>query len=328
MFDRSRTIGSGTSSNSPLGEGPLREDEVPAIDLMKDQNIGWQQILEKLHWRHSKILSAEINSDLKKWKQEYPSTAAEAFIVSGSRVFSIHLTSKVAERCKETDKLAERGLFTEGAIRKMRSRGTGIVEVPVTAIWVPQKAVGPDAPLWKVWERPEPPAENEKPHDQYIVSVDPASDDELVEGEDSAFHAVQVIDHRTREQVAVYRARQDSDEAARQAFLAALYFNRAWLSSERTGGYGLSMLKTWKHDYQYPFLYRQRPIDDEDEQPTDRLGWDTNRRSKPLLIDGVKELLRQEITGLKDLQTALEMRDLVRLPNGRIGPPGRATRTA
>jgi hypothetical protein len=40
-----------------------------------------------------------------------------------------------------------------------------------------------------------------------------------------------------------------------------------------------------------------------------------------LLIDGAKELLRQEITGLKDLQTALEMRDLVRLPNGRIGPP-------
>jgi alkylation response protein AidB-like acyl-CoA dehydrogenase len=73
-----------------------------------------------------------------------------------------------------------------------------------------------------------------------------------------AEHAIEVIDHRTRKQVAEWVGQIDPDLVALQMLLAALYFNRAWVAVEVTGGYGLSIARKLAMDWRYARTYTEQ----------------------------------------------------------------------
>jgi hypothetical protein len=205
-----------------------------------------------------------------------------------------------------------------------KSRGQ-LVEVPTGAIWAPKAATGfsDRDPLWRIWEHPhnggaEKPDEPRRPEGRYVVVVDPAGDDITSSGK-TDFHAIEVIDHHTREQVAEWRGRIDPDLVADQAILAGLYFNEAILGVERTGGYGLSIARKLAIDYRYRRMYFRKALDSRNEQQIDRLGWDTTRVSKPLIEDGMKELLREGTHGIRSAVLAHELTTYVRDSRGRSG---------
>ena len=251
-------------------------------------------------------------------------TPEEAFQSSENRVFSTILVSKVLESTRDSDPVAEEGLFLPGETRVRRGR-TGDIEVPVSATWVPREAtgfgVGHD--FWRIWEHPyskggplpplnpdfnpEDPKAAAQRDGQYVVAVDSAGDAETSSGEGD-FDAIQVIDHRSGRQVAEYRTRCDPDELTRQAHLIAVYYNDAWLAVEKTGNYGVPILLALWLDYGYANLYRrQRATDDKRQKESDRLGWDTQVGTKRVLIALAKELLRTEATGIRSLRLAREM---------------------
>lgn len=306
-----------------IGEGPWGEDEPRLVD-----QFGCTP--EQLHWRRQTIVD-KCEGKLEVWNQEYPATAQDAFMATGKHVFSPVYVSRVIARAEETDppqppvgRGPKVGLLTPAGLAT-RSTRSGTIEVPTGALWVPREASGFGAahPFWKVWQEPNPgDPETGEPPGAYVVAVDPASGGETEDGE-LAYHAIEVIDHRTREQVAEYRSRVDADLIAPEALLAALYYNRAWLGVETTGGYGLFMARRLYRDYRYPKLYKRKSLDRTKEKQEDRLGWDTNRASKVLLEDGMRELLREGTDGIRSLGLALELPSYVRLPNGRTGPePG------
>lgn len=332
-----------------IGEGEWGEDEPRLVE-----SFGCTP--EQLNWRRYAIVD-KCESDLDTFKQEYPASPEEAFLSTGKQVFSMKYVSGILDRCERTDPLVpteavpgpDLGLLQPSSIQERKVRA-GMVEVPLGTMWVPREAsgFGRGHPFWKIWQHPFPGAaalrdqviageldagaaeariaaaarfENdiEPPEGRYVVAVDPASGEETEEGEEAA-HAIEVIDHRTKLQVAEYSSRVDPDLVGYEALLVAIYYNRAWLAIERTGGYGISMLNTLWRDMKYPFLYKRRPIDGTKERDQDRLGWDTNRSSKPLLEDGGRELLRTMRDGIQSRALAGEMTTYVRDAAGKTGP--------
>jgi hypothetical protein len=185
--------------------------------------------------------------------------------------------------------------------------------------------LGQNHPFWRVWDQP-------KEDGRYIVVCD-ASEGEEVERGESDFHGIQVIDHNTRKQVARYRSRIDPDLVGDQVYLAALHWNHAIIVVEKTGGYGMAMLRRIYFDYKYPrpLVYFRRSHDSSRDREEDRLGWSTDRATKPLLVTTMTQVLREatdpggDLDVVRDLETALEMTSVharrARPDRGEEGPP-------
>lgn len=305
-----------------VGAGPWGDDEPRLVE-----RFGCD--LEQLHWRRYTIVD-KCDSNIELFKQEYPASADEAFVASGKQVFSPALVSVVIDHCEQTDPPSlspdnpgpEVGTLEPAG---MRSRKTtrGMVEVPTGPKWVPRHpkpARRVREEVWRVFERPQP-GDGDRPRGQYVAMLDPAEGEETAAGE-NAYHAITVIDHRTRALVAELQTRIDPDLVGIQLYLAALYFNNALVCVEKTGGYGLSVLRQVNRDFGYPRVYRQKVLD-KARQGTpfeDRLGWDTNRATKALIEDGVKELIRRQPEVFRSHVLAHQLTTYIKLPNGKTGP--------
>jgi hypothetical protein len=308
-----------------IGEGAWGEDEPRLI-----AEFGCTP--EQLNWRRKAIVD-KCESDLLKFKQEYPASAEEAFIASGKHVFSMHFVSRVLDRVRQTDpdfispdNPGPEIWELEPAARVPRRSIVGMVEVPKGAKWTrcptPRRRVTEGK--WRIWEHPDPGedgarGERGRPPGAYVLFVDAAEGEETTSGEGD-FHVIQIIDHRTKRQVAEYRSRIDPDLVAEQAFLAAGHYNHAVVAVEKTGGHGMPIVRKLWRDYRYQPLYKQKVLDQQkDLKSQDRIGWDTNRTTKPLMESGIMELLRESPEVFRSFLLAMELTTYVRDDRGRTG---------
>lgn len=311
-----------------LGEGDYGEAEPALVELGVS--------LEQLKWRRWAIEN-KAAGDIRSFWQEYPATWEEAFLSSGRQVFAPSRVAKVVERAKEIEPY--RGLIRARSKEDRVVRGDTIA-VPRNPFWLPEseiadsgERIGVATPRWKVWEPPmrgveEILAENGAveqpmvPPGQYVLFLDSAAGQETVsEGQD--YFAIQVINHRTRAQCAVWHARGvDPDEVAEELYKAALWFGPEfppWVGIETTGGYGLSIANRMWRGYRFPTLYFRNPAESKGEAAERRLGFSMNKTTKPLVVDNAKILLRDERDGIRDPETAAEMLTFVRDEKGVMG---------
>jgi hypothetical protein len=330
------------------GEISVGEEEEPAlIELMREkfaewreegihprEQLGeagsaeeWTRILEHLNWRRWAI-KAKCESDVEKFHQEYPSTPEEAFLSTGRPVFDRAQTRRLLARARAAheERPPLEGAFVAVTRRTLRTR-IGTVDVPATVGWRPKaslNAVERARALWKVWlpldEDGNPQVADEG---RFVVAADPESGEEN-EGQTAA-HAIQVVDHTSLGQVAEWASdMHDADEAVEQAYMAALFFNRAWLAVEKTGGWGMSWNRWLARDVKYPMVYRTVRKDTAVAREfDDTLGWSTDAATKPLMRDRGRELLRQEVDGIRSLDLVQEIFTYVMDERGKMLPePG------
>jgi hypothetical protein len=313
----------GDTEQSPYAEEEIEFTEPGPIDIETGEHV--PLTLEQLNWRRWAIFN-KCGGKIDKFHEDYPADPEQAFLASGRKVFEPTLVAKAMVQAEKTDpRFGEGGPVTGGIVaseRKMQAGLHGKVEVPKAPIFKPARLlrVGED-PYWRIWLDYEDGELAIPEDDQFVVGVDvseglPESEDENA---DPAFNAIQVINHRTKEQVAEYRSRVDADELAEHAMLAAILFNNAWLAIEKTGP-GLAVVRKVWLDFHYTFTYFRKKHEHRDEGNTDRLGWDTNRATKPVLIEGGKELLREETHGLRSRRTVREMQTYIRLSTGKMVP--------
>jgi hypothetical protein len=321
-----------------VGSGPFGEEEPYLVSRGAS--------LEQLNWRRFAIVD-KAEGKIEDFKQEYPANPEEAFQASGRHRFSMVYISRALQRANRFDPEDRRpiaepiegvevppalGIFQAGSY-KTRKLLRETIEVPTSTVWVPKEATGfrDTHPFWAVWERPvndesekDKPEDERRPPGQYIVVCDPAAGEENTIGE-SDFHGVHVINHRTGEQVARYHSRIDPDLLADELFLAGLYWNEALIVVEVTGGIGLAIVKTylWKR-LGYRRLYERQRIVGRQEKTEDKLGWSTDRQTKPMIEDGFSELLREETHGIRDRLTALELTTYIKDERGRSGADAEA----
>jgi hypothetical protein len=288
---------------------------------------------EQLHWRRWAIRN-KCHGDLRAFWQEYPATWEEAFLSAGRQVFVPALVAKVVSRAEAAEPTAEVGILKPQSYKRRNYMGRELL-VPQDPLWIPEAEalerddVGVGTPMWRRWERPDPGSKPDPESDwaghppgQYVITVDASSGRETA-SEGTDFMAIQVINHRTLEQVAEFHARNiDADQVTDQAFLMALLYSpqwKPWLGVEITGGYGLSIVnKLWRM-YQYGMLYFRRRAQQKGEKQDDLLGFSMDATTKPLVVDRAKELLRLERDGIRSAALASEMQTFVKDDKGKMG---------
>lgn len=216
-------------------------------------------------------------------------------------------------------------------------------EIPARCEWWPGSFHQPKDPLWTIWiptangEAWERSAEDwRKAYErgdvdvegmergmeratrgagQYILAGDAAGDtynDVPTQMAETAFNTLVAIDHVTGDQVAEWRGRIDHDLVAKRAFLAGLWLNEAWISIELTGGYGGVIMDRLQRVYYYRRLFTEKVLDDKKQREINRLGWDTNRRTKPRMEGTTQALLREETHGIRSPLLAAELQTYVK----------------
>lgn len=288
-----------------IGTGPYGEAEPNLVEL-----FGCTP--EQLYWRRYTI-SDKNEGRVELFNQEYPATAEEAFILSGAQVFSTAHIQRVVKHARETPP-KHIGLLKVTSVKEDVKARVGTVDIPLTVEFVDRSTSGAGRghSFWHIWELPDP-------DDDYIAALDPMGGEPNDQGE-LAHHGIQVISHRTGQQVARWQSRIDPDLAGMQLLHAAIFYNQAWAVPETTGGYGGAIARRLYEDFKYAYTYRRTSIDKLTQRREKKIGWDTNSRTKPWLEETMMELLREQVDGIRDLETALELASYVRDEKGKTGP--------
>jgi hypothetical protein len=194
------------------------------------------------------------------FKQEMPATPSEAFVTSGMPAYS-------QPDLLDYRAAAKRIPYREGFLNPQGE-------------FVTQKR----GPL-RLWE--EPAAEGE-----YLIAADTSLG---VEGGD--FSAVAVVNRKSQRVIADMLYLVDPRVLAAHLALLGTYFNKATLAVE-VNNTGLTTQVELVEHIRYPRIYRWRRYDNLKNIYTDKLGWETSKRTRPLLIDDMAWGIKNHVISL------------------------------
>lgn len=234
---------------------------------------------EQLNWRRW-TMQNKCEGDEILFMQEYPSTPEEAFISSGRPKFSIQSLKKYQTITKKPEK---RGYLVEnnGKIDLVEdARG-------YVSIWTE-----PSAGRF------------------YCVGADVAEG--LAHGDYSCAY---VGDPESFDVVARWHGHIDPDLFGKELIKLARYYNEGYLGVENNN-HGLTTLNSIK-SAEYWNIFFSKSYDKINDTMTQKIGWTTSIRTKPLMIDKLAEFVREHYLGLYDELLIGEMFTYVIEDNGK-----------
>ena len=141
----------------------------------------------------------------------------------------------------------------------------------------------------------------------YIIGGDTA-------GDGSDMFVGQVIDAITGQQVAVLHHKFDEDLYARQMYCLGKYYNFATLAIETN--FSTFPVKELQR-LGYTKQYKREAIDEISKKKYHKYGFQTNKLSRPLIIAGLVQVVREHPEAFNDIQTLEEMLTFVRNEKGK-----------
>lgn len=255
----------------------VRTDEEESLS----QTFGlddWQ-----LAWRRWAIENL-CGGDLNTFRQEYPATPDEAFISTGQCVFN--KDALVLRREQVRNVRWERGMFRIEY---------DITEKIADFRWEPDEK----GPI-RIRVHPEEGV-------PYVIGGDTA-------GTGSDKFASHVLDNRTGEQVAVVHHQYGERMYAEQMYCLGRYYNEALIGIETNYSTYPEMCL---EELGYTNLYVRQRFDTYTGRMVDAFGFETNRKSRPMMIDGLKDVARYNLETIYDFDTLGEMLTFVYDENWR-----------
>lgn len=236
---------------------------------------------EQLAWRRWCI---EINcgGDLNKFRQEYPATPDEAFIATGMCVFNKDQIVLRRKRVQEES-------WERGAFRIKKDDAGNITEFA----WEPDKR----GPI-RIRKQPEAGV-------PYVLGADTA-------GTGSDFFAAHVLDNRTGDQVAVVHHQFGERFFAEQIYCLGHYYNEALIGIETNYS---TFPEECIESLGYTNLFVRKRVDTFTGALADSFGFETTTKTRPLIIDGLKDVAKQAIETIHDFDTLGEMLTFVYAEN-------------
>jgi hypothetical protein len=232
------------------------EEEKAIMELMFAEGYSEATAEKKINFRRYK--EREFKSEPMLLYQEYPSTDYEAFLASGRPRFDIPALVRMNTFTEKQPQVTyDMVQNTDRSIKVLESKG---------------------APL-KIWKMPEY-------GKNYVIGAD------VAEGlKDGDYSVADVIDKDTLETVARWRGHIDPDLFGHMLDKLGRFYNFALMGVE-INNHGLAVVQRLR-DLFYTNLYRrERGIDERFEEATSKLGWKTDVRTKPLMIDALGEAIR------------------------------------
>ena len=240
--------------------------------------------LEQIEWRRF-ILSEEFDGDLDRFHQEYPTTPDEAFITSDRKVFDTRAMDRYQRQAME---ITSSDFFT------------GDLEEGQGGFYLTQDRNGP----LKIYNKPDDTS-------GYVIGADPC----IGRGQKGDSACAQVVCIDTWKQVAVYTARIDPDEFANVLDRLGRYYGGAMLVVEVNGpgqlvDHSLGKLGYWNR-------YRRVEYDKLAGSRIMKWGWQTNVKSRSMMVGNLKAAVREMRLDLPDAETLNEMNCWIRVYNAK-----------
>ena len=241
---------------------------------------------EGIEWRRWMIPN-KCHGDVDFFRQEYPATAEEAFVTSGSNIFNL---KKLAECYEPLDGQRGRLVSTDGFNPK----------------WIPDE-YGPltvyRSPTRKRTPRP----------DRYQIAGDPS---ETTTGDPAC---IQVISRDNYEQVAVWHDRVDPVAFAHEMMLLGRWYHDAQLCPEIGGG-GQGAISVIL-DSGYPNVWRHRWADRQSQKGANAFGFSTNWNTKRWAIGRLQHFILERLITIHDPLTFHQLQTYIKISQwGEMGP--------
>ncbi len=276
------------SPDSEAGVAALWEtlsDEERGLWLNPQGADGILLCLDQVAWYHAKALEMQ---DARALRAEYPTTAEEAFRNTGANVFDVRWTERMRRQCRAPLRMCDVDWRT-GA---WADSGRGLL---------------------RVWHEP-------CGGGAYVAAVD-------VGGRSAgADYSVVTVLRRPRSRGGVarvcarWRGHIDHDRLAATAIHIAAAYNYALLvveSNTLESSDSYPVLERLARDY--PVLYRRRTVGTLDGTPGQRVGFHTNRNTKPLVIDTLVAAVRDGTLDEPDVAAVDELASYMRRDDGGYG---------
>lgn len=215
---------------------------------------------EQLNWRKHTIAN-KCQGDELLFMQEYPATPEEAFISSGRPKFSL----KALRKYQTITETPERGYLQYGDDGKV--------------------AFSPDKNGYvSIWRKPEP-------NKFYCIGAD------VAEGLAHGDYSVGIVgDSEDFDFVAMWHGHIDPDLFGIELIKLGKFYNDAYIGVENNN-HGLTTLSIMKRE-EYWNLYFAKSYDKIADKISQKLGWTTSVRTKPLMIDKLAEFVREMFLGI------------------------------
>lgn len=209
---------------------------------------------EQLNWRRWCIAN-KLNGDIDKFHQEYPATPDEAFIASGRPVFPVTALKKYQENICSPIK-------------------TGYLNDTKDNIDFVDDSKG----YVKIWKMPQP-------NRFYVIGAD------VAEGNVNGDYSCAVVLDEDFSLVASWHGHVDPDVFGEEIRKLAMFYNEAYTGVESNNN-GSSTLRTLVKK-EYWNIYYQKSYSKISEAVTQKIGWNTNIRTKPLMINSLTAYIRE-----------------------------------
>jgi hypothetical protein len=269
-------------------ETPLNPGEILAPYDEEEKSLKKRFNLSdaKLKWRRQAI-KIKCQGKVEIFHQEYPSDDQEAFLVSGRPYFNVDSLVKIKDNYQKEP-------IKRGNLEWIDSNN----KVNGGVKWIDN-----EDGFISIWSEP-------KPLGCYCIGGD------VAEGlEKGDFSSLDVLDRDEFRQAAKWHGHIDADLFGEESVKLALYFNKAWLGDE-VNNHGLTTNKTIAK-LRYPRMYIRKVLDEREPDPTDKLGWQTNTQSRPLMLDEMEKAIREDGLILHSETTISECFSFVRNSKGK-----------
>jgi len=249
--------------------------------------------LERVHWWHNKL--KDKGGDVALMKQENPSTAEEAFIMSGTPVFN---NDKVVQRIAILREDYKKNPYKQGYFTWQWNNDKHKDFIKDDTI----DFVESDTKNYvRIYEQPI----TSRP---YVIGGD-------TKGEGTDAYGASVIDNKTHKRVATLQMYVNhSHPYTHQIYALGRFYNNALVGIEINFNTGpideLDRLD-------YPNQYQRTRYDSFIKGYQDKYGWKTDRTTRPLIIDNEIKSVEEKISLFTDIPTLQEMLTFMYDSNGR-----------
>ncbi|EKN6355981.1 terminase [Yersinia enterocolitica] len=227
-------------------------------------------------------------------KQEFPSTPSEAFLTSGRRVFAAINVMQAEGQCQSPLLVYDIEPVTGKRTKVQALRAGNAEELQRTLL-----------NHLLVWELPDP-------DEGYAIGGDVAEG--LENGDRSSFD---VVKKSSGEQVAHWFGYLDAELFAQLMAHVGRWYNTAFIGPERNN-HGHAVIQKLREIYPHRSIYSEQYLDRDHDDETPKLGWLTTAQSKPVIIEGLKSLLRESASGVRWIGTINELNTYVYDARGRM----------
>ncbi len=282
---------------APAPDGFRAQLSSEEVKLLEEEHEGWEFVnpetgckklsLGQLLWRR-RCIATQCEGDESKFKQEYPLTDDEAFAMSGQGFFDI----EQVQRRLETVVREVKPLFIGDLEWKIEKVATGKKRQ------MPQLLENTHYGAVTIWAHPE---EGE----EYVYFAD------VGEGlRDGDFSVIDIFRRRDGYQCAQYRKRIEPFEFATAIFNLGHYYKWAFGTPE-TNNHGLTTLVQLR-ELRYPYVYKQLVYDKDFADPREQEGWRTSPRTRPLMLDSLRNAFNKDEVVINSIVTLEEMKTFIK----------------